>query len=204
MSINIKQAKSYCCEDISLIENYEEALADKTQTWICHHRLGIELNKTPDELKAMGLYENRPACELMFLTEFEHKSLHAKQYWTQDNREKQSEKMKDKIITEEQRKKCSIAAKKRWESQDEREKQSKRRKGKKDSNETRAKKSASKKGLKLSEEHRKHISEARKKYWEEWRKKNKKRRQPCYLLLVFQILSGLVSRTSALAIAFKS
>lgn len=69
-------AYDYCCEDISLIENYEEALADKTQTWICHHRKGIELNKTPDELKEMGLYFNRPACELMFVTRSEHRKIH--------------------------------------------------------------------------------------------------------------------------------
>ena len=28
-----------CCEDISLIENYESAISDKTEMWDCHHRL---------------------------------------------------------------------------------------------------------------------------------------------------------------------
>lgn len=71
-------AYDYCCEDISLIENYEAALADKKETWVCHHRLGIELNKSKKELKKMGLYKNRPASELIFLTDFDHKSLHNK------------------------------------------------------------------------------------------------------------------------------
>lgn len=66
----------FCCEDISLIENYDMAISDKTKTWHCHHRLGIELNKSRDELKEMDLYYNRPACELIFLTDVEHKKLH--------------------------------------------------------------------------------------------------------------------------------
>ena len=32
-------ASKYCCEDISLIENYDKAIEDKTQYWHCHHRL---------------------------------------------------------------------------------------------------------------------------------------------------------------------
>lgn len=40
-----KRFKKYCCEDISLIENYEKAVNDKTQTWCCHHKLEIELLK---------------------------------------------------------------------------------------------------------------------------------------------------------------
>ena len=31
-------AKQYCCEDITLIENYDKAIADETQVWDCHHR----------------------------------------------------------------------------------------------------------------------------------------------------------------------
>ena len=30
--------KKYCCEDPSLIENYDKAIADTTQTWEIHHR----------------------------------------------------------------------------------------------------------------------------------------------------------------------
>ena len=31
-------AKKYCCEDISLIENYNQAIADKEKMWDIHHR----------------------------------------------------------------------------------------------------------------------------------------------------------------------
>ena len=72
-----KRFKKYCCEDISLIENYEKAVNDKTQTWCCHHKLEIELLKKPSELKEMGLYFDRPASELIFLTRSEHIKLHS-------------------------------------------------------------------------------------------------------------------------------
>ena len=56
--INKKNAKAYCCEDISLIENYNEAMTDTTQMWDCHHRLEIQddviLNR--NELISMGKY----------------------------------------------------------------------------------------------------------------------------------------------------
>ena len=68
--------KDYCCEDPHLIENYNEAINDKTQTWECHHRLEIDLDKTTNELKELGLYWNRPASELIFLTSSEHSKLH--------------------------------------------------------------------------------------------------------------------------------
>lgn len=66
----------YCCEDISLIENYDKAINDDTQTWDCHHRLGIDLNLSRQELINQNLYYNRPASELIFLTNAEHKRLH--------------------------------------------------------------------------------------------------------------------------------
>ena len=68
--------RKYCCEDISLIENYQAAINDKEQTWDCHHRLEIELNKSRQELINLNLYNNRPANELIFLTHSEHKALH--------------------------------------------------------------------------------------------------------------------------------
>ena len=30
-------AKCYCIDDISLIQNYDNAIADTNQTWECHH-----------------------------------------------------------------------------------------------------------------------------------------------------------------------
>ena len=74
--MNIKAVKKYCCEDISLIENYEKAINDTTQTWDCHHRLEIELDKSVQELIDLGLYYDRPAKELIFLTHSEHAVLH--------------------------------------------------------------------------------------------------------------------------------
>ena len=74
--INEKYAKSYCCEDLSLIENYELAIADTTQMWEIHHRRGTIYSKK--DLKEIGEYYNRPATELIFLTHSEHRRLHTK------------------------------------------------------------------------------------------------------------------------------
>lgn len=76
--INEKCVKKFCCEDLSLIENYHLALADKNTTWHCHHRLEIELNKKQKELIDIGLYYNRPASELVFLTPKDHYQIHYK------------------------------------------------------------------------------------------------------------------------------
>ena len=67
-------ARKFCCEDISLIENYALAIADTTQTWICHHILGEQHSR--QYLIDNNLYENRPACELRFMTRAEHNALH--------------------------------------------------------------------------------------------------------------------------------
>ena len=78
--INEQNANAYCIEDISLIENYQSAINDKTQIWICHHRReiqdGIKISST--ELIKQGLYYHRPANELIFLTKQEHTSIHHK------------------------------------------------------------------------------------------------------------------------------
>lgn len=72
--------KNYCCEDISKIENYNKAMADTTQTWDCHHRLELQNGNYVSwkKLKKDGLYYNRPASELIFLTKSEHRKLHCK------------------------------------------------------------------------------------------------------------------------------
>ena len=100
---NIYNAKRFCCEDISKIENYDKAINDKSDTvWDCHHKLGII--KTKKELQEMGLYYNRPASELMFLTHNEHRYLH------------------NLFISIKIREKLSKSSKKLWESQEYREK----------------------------------------------------------------------------------
>ena len=67
-------AKKYCCDDFSLIQNYELAVNDTTQTWDCHHRR--ESIYSAKDLIEIGEYWKRPAAELIFLTKAEHNSLH--------------------------------------------------------------------------------------------------------------------------------
>lgn len=65
----------FCKDDMSLIENYEEAI-NSEEKYDCHHRLETELNMSVKELKEKDLYYNRPASELIFLTHSEHAKLH--------------------------------------------------------------------------------------------------------------------------------
>ena len=78
--INEHCVKDYCSEDISLIENYDLAIADTTKTWCCHHRAEILPCGVfkPEDLKKFGLYFNRPASELIFMTKADHNVLHNK------------------------------------------------------------------------------------------------------------------------------
>lgn len=132
-----KKAKRLCKEDISKIENYEQAMNDKTKTWCCHHRdevkilpSGMTVIRSMQDLKDAGRYYGCPANELIFLTRSEHNRLH--------NFNK---------------------------SETTRMKLSKANKGKKRSEETRRKLSKARKGKKygpLSEEHKKKISQANK------------------------------------------
>ena len=78
--INEYNAKRFCSEDISLIENYHEAIADQTMMWDTHHRRECDSEGrtlfTHKQLKEMGLYFNRPASELIFVTRSMHCKLH--------------------------------------------------------------------------------------------------------------------------------
>lgn len=77
-----RHAKLWCSEPIENIENYDEAVADKTQIWVCHHRLELHpdgsLRFTRKALKEIGFYEHRPARELIFLPSSVHSSMHNK------------------------------------------------------------------------------------------------------------------------------
>lgn len=109
--INMDKAKKYCRDDISKIENYEEAKADTTQTWACHHRLGLTHSRK--KLARLGLYENRPAEELIFLTPSEHSRLH-NMHMSDETRKKMTEAMKGKPhgpMSAETRRKISEARK---------------------------------------------------------------------------------------------
>ena len=81
--INEKCAKCYCSEDISLIENYQDAISDEEKMWDIHHRRECDENGktlfTKKQLKDMNLYLNRPASELVFVTRSMHSKLHIEQ-----------------------------------------------------------------------------------------------------------------------------
>ena len=102
--INFRYAQKFCCDDISLVENYEQAINDKNQTWHCHHRLETDLGLSAHELKEQNRYFKVPAAELIFLTPSEHMRLHhdgenspmyGKNQSEESNR-KRSEKLKGK------------------------------------------------------------------------------------------------------------
>lgn len=138
----------YCREDLSLIENYDKAINDNTQIWRCHHRLEIQDNEkiiyTSKQLQDMGLYYNRPASELIFLTLSEHNYLHAK-YTSKEKRNKFTSSMRGKSPTAEHRKHLSEALK-----------------GRKQTEEQRRINSECHKGLKHTEEYKKRMSELHK------------------------------------------
>lgn len=159
------------CRNPELIENYDKAIADTTQIWICHHRLETHtsdgerrlIDLTREELKALDIYYNRPPEELIFLTRGEHNYLHHKgMSHSEEAKRKMSERAKGKYDgknnpmygkhhSEEARRKISETHKGKtpW-------------KGKHHSEETKRKISEANKGKHPSEEARKKMSEARK------------------------------------------
>lgn len=99
----MKYRFKYYCKDYENIENYDKAKADDFKNWEVHHRLETHnsdgerrlVDITADELKALDMYYNRPADELIFLTIYEHSRLH----------------MKGKHLSEETKKKIGAASK---------------------------------------------------------------------------------------------
>ena len=86
--INLRNAKQFCSEDISLIENYHQAIADKEKTWDVHHRRECDENGrtllTRKQLIKMNQYFKRPASEMILDTRSMHKKIHLEQmrkYW---------------------------------------------------------------------------------------------------------------------------
>lgn len=77
---NMNKLRKYCRDDISKIENYHDAINSPEQ-YVLHHRLELTLDgefaHTPEDLKRMGMYYNRPYFELIFLTKSEHQRIHA-------------------------------------------------------------------------------------------------------------------------------
>lgn len=67
--------KAYCCEPVDHIPGYEQAVASP-ELFACHHRFE-EMGLSREDLKEMGLYYNRPACELVFVPFSEHNHFHS-------------------------------------------------------------------------------------------------------------------------------
>lgn len=153
-----KMSKYYCCEDISLIENYDKAVADNTQVWHCHHRLEDD-GYSEQQLKKMKMYYGRPASELIFLTPHEHLSLHFKgRVLSDEHRRKIGESQIGKVIPNETKNKLSKAQRERFK------RQVGTMFGKSHTEATKTKISKSKigqgKGVPKSEEHRRKIGES--------------------------------------------
>ena len=170
-----KNAKKYCCEDISNIENYDKAIADLDNVWEIHHLAEILPcgRFTKQNLIEFNLYLNRPANELIFLRHDVHRSMHHSgntyrigQVASFETRQKMSNSLKGRTSpmkgrhhseeskanmrgwhhTEDTKNRISIALKGRKKSDEERYKLSVSHKGKIMSEEARRKMSIAKKG----------------------------------------------------------
>ena len=91
------------CKEPENIENYEKAKVDDFIGWECHHRLETHnsdgerrlVDITRRELKALGMYYNRPVSELIFLPTSEHSRLHMKgKHLSEETKKKMSESKK--------------------------------------------------------------------------------------------------------------
>ena len=143
--INEHNTYAFCSEDISKIENYDKAIADKTYTWHCHHRAEILPcgRYSRESLKRFGLYYNQPANRLIFLLPKEHKHIH---YAGQK-------------LSEETRKKISISLTGKKQSEQTRQKRANSLKGHRPWSRG---KIGPNKGRTFDKEARKHMSEAHK------------------------------------------
>lgn len=103
---------NYCCEPVDRIEGYisEEKRAVKM---VIHHRLESHDESgtlrtrflSMQQLKDAGLYYNRPASELIWMTESAHKSLHQKDLSYKENLQKMSKKSIGRKVSDVQKNK---------------------------------------------------------------------------------------------------
>ena len=166
------------CKDYEKIENYQKALADNFKNWDCHHRLethtsdGVRrlVDITQAELKALDMYYNRPASELIFLPTSEHQFLHHKgKQFSEEHKKKLSEAKKGednpmygKHHTDETRKKLREANKGKQLSEETKNKMREAKKGKHHSEETKKKIGEANKGKPKSDETKNKMREAAK------------------------------------------
>ena len=164
--------EKYCTEP-EKIENYERAKKDNFKGWHCHHRLETHNSDGErrlvdigyEELKALGMYYNRPASELIFLTTREHNAFNKGKKGkpkSEETKKKMVESHKGKKLSEEHKKKIGAANKGKKRSAEARRKLREANKGKKLSDETRRKLSEANEGKKLSAETKKKMAESAK------------------------------------------
>ena len=107
--------EKYCTEP-EKIENYEKAKKDSFKGWHCHHRLETHtpdggrraVDITQKELIDLGMYYNRPASELIFLTIKEHNAYRKGRHLSEEHKRKLSGENNPnygKHLSEEQKKK---------------------------------------------------------------------------------------------------
>lgn len=117
--VSMRSIKAFCKGDYTKIENYEEALADTTQTYHLHHKdecktllSGIKVIRTREEMIENGRYFNCPANELIFLTKSDHARLHMSYQMIGNNFAKIH--LTGKKFSKEHKEKLSMAQKEAW------------------------------------------------------------------------------------------
>lgn len=171
------------CKDFTKIENYSQAVLDVSQIWHCHHRrethylkngkwVRREFDLAAEQLKKEGVYYDVSPSELIFLTEYEHKSLHktskGKQL-SEETKAKISESTKIAMQDPAIKEKCAASMRGKHHSEETKKKMSDAAKGKPKSEEMKKNLSAAKKGKStwikgktLSENQKKNVCSARK------------------------------------------
>lgn len=72
---NSKMAQRYCCEPIESIQGFKAA-SESSEKYHIHHKFE-EMGLSIVDLKELGMYYNRPACELVFMNGREHIRMHS-------------------------------------------------------------------------------------------------------------------------------
>lgn len=107
--INERQSKKFCCEDIALIENYDEAYKSD-EMYAVHHKLGLWFNR--QWLKDNGFYYEQRAEMLMFMKLSEHMTLHSTGHVLSDRAKEKIRKSRiGKSMSDETKRKISEAKK---------------------------------------------------------------------------------------------